>query len=65
MSDLKVGDEVWYLLPGGLPRLWTITRLWDTHTEGIMACLSRPDDTKKLGVERCNAGVEGLERDQG
>jgi hypothetical protein len=59
---MKVGDEVWYTIPGDEPRKWTITSMFDTHTEGFVACLSRPDDTKKLGVDRCNASLSALER---
>lgn len=58
---MKVGDEVWYTIPGDEPRKWTINSMFDTHTEGFVACLSRPDDTKKLGVDRCNASVNNLE----
>ncbi|KKN02317.1 hypothetical protein LCGC14_1119060, partial [marine sediment metagenome] len=45
---MKVGDKVWYTIPDDGPRQWVITSIWDTHTEGLIACLSRPDDTKKL-----------------
>ena len=58
---MKVGDEVWYTIPGDEPRQWTITRFWDTNTCGLMACLSRPDKTKKLGIDRCNAHEGDLE----
>jgi hypothetical protein len=59
---MKEGDEVWYTIQGDEPRKWTITRLWDTHTEGFVACLSRPDETKKLKVDRCNAAAGDLEK---
>ncbi len=58
---MKVGDKVWYTILGDEPRKWTITYLWDTHTEGFVACLSRPDKTKKLKVDRCNAALDDLE----
>ncbi len=59
---MKAGDEVWYTIPADEPRQWTITSIFDTHTEdGLIACLSRPDDTKKLKVDRCNALVTDLE----
>ena len=60
--SVKEGDEVWYTIPGDDPQKWTITNIWDTHTEGFAACLSRPDSTKKLGVDRCNAKEEDLEK---
>ena len=59
---MKIGDEVWYTIPEDEPRKWTIMSMFDTHGDGIVACLSRPDDTKKLKVDRCNAGVERLEK---
>ena len=58
---MKVGDKVWYAVPGDEPREWSITRLWDTHTEGFVACLSRPDETKKLKIDRCSALMRDLE----
>jgi len=59
---MKAGDEVWYTITGDEPRKWTITSTFDTHTEGFVACLSRPDDTKKLGIDRCNAMLVDLEK---
>jgi hypothetical protein len=60
---MKIGDEVWYTILNQETYKWTITSMFDTHTpDGVVACLSRPDDTKKLKVDRCNAGVEELEK---
>jgi len=59
---MKVGDEVWYTIPDDEPRQWGITSIWDTHTEGLIACLSRPDDTKKLKIDRCNAAIGDLKK---
>lgn len=59
---MKVGEEVWYTILGDEPRKWTITSTFDTNTdEGLVVCLSRPDDTKKLGVDRCNGLLSTLE----
>lgn len=59
---MKIGDEVWYTIPGDEARKWTISSLFDTNCEGVVACLSRPDETKKLKVDRCNAAVGDLEK---
>lgn len=59
---MKVGDEVWYTILTDKPRKWTIMSMFDTHGDGVVACLSRPDKTKKLRIERCNAPLEDLEK---
>jgi len=55
---MKIGDEVtWMRLT------WTVTYMFDTRTEhGVMACLSREDDSKRLKVDRCNALVQQIEK---
>ncbi len=58
---MKVGDEVWYALTGDPARRWTISSIFNTNTEGLMVCLSRPGETKKSSLERCNALLEDLE----
>lgn len=59
---MKVGDEVWYTLLKDTPRKWSITSIWNTNTEeGLIAHLERPDDSKKLGVDRCQALTTRLE----
>lgn len=60
---MKAGDEVWYQIQGDEMHKWTITSIFDTNTEdGLVACLSRPDETKKLKVDRCNAAAGDLEK---
>jgi hypothetical protein len=56
---MKVGDEVRYL-----GRQWTITSIWDTHTEGLRANLVRKDKTKKRGIDRCAAQIKDLRSKQ-
>ncbi len=57
---MKVGDKVLYTIPEDIEREWTIARIWDTHTEGLVADLQRDDDSKKLGIDRCSAMVVKL-----
>ena len=57
---MKPGDKVWYTIPDDEPRQWTISSLFDTNSEGLIACLSRPDDTRNLGIDRCNAPIGKL-----
>jgi len=53
---MKEGDKVWYSIPGDEPRQWSITKIWDTNTaDGMIACLSRTDKSKRLKTDRCNA----------
>ena len=58
-KKLKIGDDVYYTLVGDIPREWTIEGTFGT-TEGTMAALSRPDEEKKLKVDRCNADINNL-----
>ncbi len=67
---MKAGDTVLYYDPVAKARgesdtlhEWRITSIWSTNTEsGDVACLTRPDETKKLGEDRCNASVFDLEK---
>jgi hypothetical protein len=61
---VKVGDTVKYTITGDTPKEWTISSIWDTNTDdGKIACLTRKDETKRLGVDRCNAPLEDLSID--
>lgn len=60
-KPMKVGDRVLYTIPEDIEREWTITYIWDTHTEGLVVCLSRPDESKKLRIDRCSTGIVNLE----
>jgi hypothetical protein len=41
---------------------WTIIGIWDTNCEGLRADLSRPDETKKLKIDRISAQLTELKR---
>ncbi len=58
---MKAGDKVKYTITGDTPKEWIIASIWDTNTpDGKIACLTREDETKKRGVDRCNAPLEKL-----
>ncbi len=66
---MKAGDTVLYYDPVAKARgesdtlhEWRIATIWPTNTEsGDVACLVRPDETKKCGEDRCNVQVSVLE----
>ena len=53
---LKIGDKVSYTILGDVEREWTIAATFAV-SGGTVACLSRPDEEKKLKVDRCNAEI--------
>ena len=67
---MKAGDTVLYYDPVKKARgesdtlhEWRITTIWPTNTESAdVACLARPDETKKLAEDRCNVQVSVLEK---
>lgn len=65
MSAFLPGDWVRFKDPGDVTHRtleWKIVRIWDTNCEGLRAYLSRPDKTKRRGVDRCAAQLDELER---
>jgi len=53
-TTFKTGDKVLYAILGKPEYEWEVTSTF-TVSDGTVLCLSRPDDTKKLKVDRCNA----------
>jgi hypothetical protein len=55
-KTFKVGDKVRYSILGDIERVWEVTSTFPVSGD-IVLCLSRPDETTKLKVDRCNAGA--------
>ena len=53
-KNLKKGDKVRYTIPGDIDREWAVVSTFPV-VDGTMLCLSRPDEEKRLKVDRCNA----------
>ena len=53
-KTFKVGDKVRYTIVGSIEYEWEVTSTFPV-SDGTVLCLSRPDESKKLKVDRCNA----------
>jgi len=65
LSTFIRGDKVIFKDPEDVKHrayTWKIVDIWDTNVSGLRAYLSRPDDTKKFGLDRCAAQLTELER---
>ena len=51
---IKVGDKVLYAILGKPEYEWEVMSTFAV-TDGTVLCLSRPEETTKLKVDRCNA----------
>lgn len=53
-KKIKIGDKVLYTILGQVEYVWEVTSTFAV-SDGTVLCLSRPDETTKLKVDRCNA----------
>lgn len=53
-KKIKIGDKVLYTIVGSIEYTWEVMSTFQV-SDGTVLCLSRPEETTKLGVDRCNA----------
>jgi len=53
-TTFKIGDKVLYTILGSVEYEWEVTSTFSV-ADGTVLCLSRPEETTKLKVDRCNA----------
>ena len=53
-TTFKIGDKVLYTILGSVEYEWEITSTFAVSDDTVL-CLSRPEETTKLKVDRCNA----------